>query len=234
LESGTTAILGGYNAAVMDRHEQFNEMRHCPLYRDVKPTGDLNQAITKIGAKDGYIGTNISFASDEWAGSESAAWARIGKPNGVVISTSMNSRSKTAKFEVKLRICNPAGVTFKHMLDTSLFPRWKAADKPPRVRLSIEWSPQIGRNHPSKFFGCGRYSMPPEYRTRGVASFAIRVTPVDSLPTDKPWPAQYIEAEGPWMCLSLLKPKEDNPLRLSRLIPAIMSLWMERTLWIHR
>ena len=137
----------------------------------------------------------------------------------------MNSRSKTAKSEVKFRICNPAGVTFKHMLDASLFPRWNEGDKPPRVRLSIEWSPRIGRNHPSNFFGCGRYSMPPEYRTREVASFAIRVIPVDSLPTDKPWPAQYIEAEGPWEGLSPLKPKEDNPLRLSRLILAIMSVW---------
>jgi len=65
LESGTIAILGGYNAAVMDRHEQLNEMRHCALYRHVQSTGDLIQAITKIGARDGYIGTNILFASDE-------------------------------------------------------------------------------------------------------------------------------------------------------------------------
>ena len=67
--------------------------------------------------------------------------------------------------------------------------------------------------------------MPPEYRTREVATFAIRVTPVCSLPTDKPWPVQYIEAEGPWMGLSPLKPKEDNPLRFSRLILAIISVW---------
>jgi len=225
LESATTAILGGYNAAVMDRHKQLNEMRHCPLYHDVKSSGDLSQAITKMGAKDSYIGTNILFASDEWAASESAAWARIGDPNGVVISTAMNWRSKTATFEVKLRICNPVGLTFKHMLPASLFPRWKKGDKAPRVRLNVEWSPQIGRNHPFNFFGRGRYGMPPVYQAHKVASFAIRITPVDSLPTDKPWPAQYIEAEGPWTGLSPLKPKEDKPLRFSRLILAIMSVW---------
>jgi len=145
--------------------------------------------------------------------------------HGVVISTSTNSRSKTAKLEVKFRICRPAGVTFKHMLDALLFPRWKEGDKPQRVRLSIEWSPRIGRTHPSNFFGCGRYNMPPGYRARKVASFAIRVTPVGSLPIETPWPAQYTEAEGPWMGLSPLEPKEDNPLRFSRLILAVMSVW---------
>jgi len=65
LESGTIAFLGGYNAAVMDRHEHLDEMRHCPLYRDVRSSRDLTLAITKIGARDGYIGTNILLASDE-------------------------------------------------------------------------------------------------------------------------------------------------------------------------
>jgi hypothetical protein len=48
----------------------MEEMQLCPLYSDIKLTGDLDKTLTSFGTTDGSLGMNISIASTEFAALE--------------------------------------------------------------------------------------------------------------------------------------------------------------------
>jgi len=183
LESCTTALLGGYNPIAIKSKVQLEQMQLYPLYSSIWSSGDLDKAITCLAAVDGYIGTNNSIASTEFAALATIMWMRTGSPAGLVTRAAMckGETDFIAKFSY---MRDDQQMTFMKSLPRSLFPRWKDGDWMPTLRLSVEWS--YTGPHSNNFYGCRENvkSLPEICRADTVAQFPIRIEPVDTEPYD--------------------------------------------------
>jgi len=100
-------------------------MRFCALYKDIKTPGDLNEPITRRGARDGCTRMNVTVASLEARAGSSAAWTRCASEDGLQLT----GEPKGPDFGVTLPITG--GIMLRQTFPLSLFPEWKAGDASP-------------------------------------------------------------------------------------------------------